>query len=390
MSALRDIPFQELLNTTAEHCGLDSQRLGASEGRALALYLNAASAEMLRENDWPGAIVTERRTFEGTDWNPVSAVAPGALIKFTRGNVTSYHRRLTARAAGLVLTTKGAGRTLGAPAAWGTGKVIFTNTSDVINKPVVGDWIAFGISIAAYRLLSLVIVGTTTGFVFDSSLPAGTGGLTAGFGIGIVTAPGKVAEEWGVYTAPLRTAYEQAGATPMLDVLAVYSEDPALTDSPAECSYTLDETGILFDSGNPGDVWVRFRKPSPRFGIAPYSAATAYVIGDLAVSWPHCYRCIQDGTAQTPASSPTYWQAQTLPEKVSESVCLDSAIRWLRAQGRYAQAAALKTEREDALDRASRVRNRQEGQTRTYGVANRVNAGAHNYRPRRSTLNAQL
>lgn len=372
MSALRDIPFQELFNQTAEHCGLDSERLAMSEGRGLATFLTTAAREMLRENDWPGSIVTETRFIDaGAAYVVTSAYAYAAVVRQTIGGMTSYWQANTPfddlppdLSVGVVIGS--------APSLY---------TVEIENRPRIGDTV-YASALELATVIAMYPEGSDTVIVTSQNLAAATISAT----LHRFLTPSEMPEDWQPYAGPLRIAYEQTGKTPILDVLAVYSEDPATTDSPSDLSYTLDETGILLDAGSPGDIWVQFRKPPPRFTIAPYDAARAYLAGELVVAWPNAYLCIQGGTAQTPASSPTFWQAQTLPEKVSESVCLDSAIRWLRSQNRHAEANALRTDREDALDRASRVRNRQEGQTRTYGVATRNNAAANNYRPRRAAL----
>lgn len=56
---------------------------------------------------------------------------------------------------------------------------------------------------------------------------------------------------------------------------------------------------------------IRNGAPVTVSGVAAYNGATAYVIGDLVVSSSINYYCIQAGTGQTPASSPTYWYPLT-------------------------------------------------------------------------------
>lgn len=398
MPELRDIPFQELLNQTAEHCGLDSERLGMTEGRGLATFLTTACREMLRENDWPGSIVTERRVCDSTiAWHPkdpTGIIDLDSIVHHTVDGVTTYWRRLKpyngpsfmsgGTATGATNLTNGS--------AFGTLRVVYVTTSAITTMPRIGEFIYFSVAnTTAYPLLAIITESATTGFVFPADLPS-LGAL--GQSVLIYPNPGQDkpgpsfpdTDAWAPYTAPLRIGYEQTGKTPMLDVLAVYTSDPATTHSPAQASYTLDEQGILFDAGEVSDAWVQFRKPPPRFTVALWSGAKTYAVGDLAVAWPHCYRCIAAITNEAPAATPAKWQAQTLPEKVSESACLDAAMRWLRSNNQHAQANALRADREEALDRASRVRNRQEGQTRTYGVATRFNATSNNYRPRRAAL----
>ena len=379
MSELRDIPFQELLNQTAEHCGLDSERLSVSEGRGLATFLTTACREMLRENDWPGIVVTERRVCDaGALFTAgTTAYAYAAVVRETIDDETTFWRCISPIAE---VSDEMNGVDIADVSGTGT-RTISVATSSIENAPKVGD-ILYSVTDAMARITAIYTAGIATVFVIDADLPSATVGTL----IRRSPRPSETPVYWEAYTAPLRIAYEQTGKTPMLDILAIYESDPASTTSPAQASYTLDDTGILLDPASTADVWIQFRKPSPRFSIALYSSSKAYVVGDLAVAWPHCYRCIQAGTDKTPATEPTYWQAQTLPEKVGESASLYAAEKWQRSLSKYAEASALRGEREDALDRASRVRNRQEGQTRTYSVATRFNSPANNYRPRRAAL----
>lgn len=52
-------------------------------------------------------------------------------------------------------------------------------------------------------------------------------------------------------------------------------------------------------------------------GVPAYNSGTTYDVGDFVISSSVAYKCIQSGTGQTPASSPTYWTATPIYEVVS-------------------------------------------------------------------------
>ena len=66
-----------------------------------------------------------------------------------------------------------------------------------------------------------------------------------------------------------------------------------------------------------GNYYMRFytnRAQIQATGVSAYNAGTAYVIGNFVTYGGSTYYCIQNGTGQTPSSSPTYWVAQTAYE----------------------------------------------------------------------------
>ena len=66
-----------------------------------------------------------------------------------------------------------------------------------------------------------------------------------------------------------------------------------------------------------GNYYMRFytqRAQIQATGVGAYGAGTAYVIGNFVTYGGATYYCIQNGTGQTPSSSPLYWTAQTAYE----------------------------------------------------------------------------
>lgn len=66
-----------------------------------------------------------------------------------------------------------------------------------------------------------------------------------------------------------------------------------------------------------GNFYCRFytnRAQVQATGVSAYGAGTAYIIGNFVTYLGATYYCIQNGTGQTPSSSPLYWVAQTAYE----------------------------------------------------------------------------
>lgn len=74
--------------------------------------------------------------------------------------------------------------------------------------------------------------------------------------------------------------------------------------------FNADQTYVL----EFGNKYIRFIRNGAQVtvsGVSDYDGGTAYVIGNLVASGGINYYCIQEGTGQTPASSPTYWYPLT-------------------------------------------------------------------------------
>jgi hypothetical protein len=75
-------------------------------------------------------------------------------------------------------------------------------------------------------------------------------------------------------------------------------------------TWTLNITST---GSNTDDGWYKFY-----LLVCPiYSAATAYTVNQMVSSANILYKCIQAGTGQTPASSPTYWTAVNMADTVA-------------------------------------------------------------------------
>ncbi|MHA2404732.1 MAG: hypothetical protein ACXADH_17160 [Candidatus Kariarchaeaceae archaeon] len=69
---------------------------------------------------------------------------------------------------------------------------------------------------------------------------------------------------------------------------------------------------ISSTGSNTDDGWYKFY-----LLVAPkYNGATAYTVNQMVSSVNILYKCIQAGTGQTPASSPTYWTAVNMDDTV--------------------------------------------------------------------------
>lgn len=89
------------------------------------------------------------------------------------------------------------------------------------------------------------------------------------------------------------------------DHLNTYDPEDGVTTK----TWTLD---ISEDGANTDDGWYEFY-----LMVVPiYSAVTAYTVDEIVSSAGILYKCIQAGTGQTPASSPTYWTAVDITDTV--------------------------------------------------------------------------
>lgn len=181
-----------------------------------------------------------------------------------------------------------------------------------------------------------------------------------------------------------------ASDEPMAEVFGVWDRDPDL-DGTSETEraalpvgYRLSGTTLILDPGSPNSVWVRFRRPSPRFTTTAWDATLTYAAGDLIYYTDrHCYQVLAATEAgEDPGDTPAKFRVQDLPVIFEDAVKRYAKAEWLSAEGMDEKALAQSSQATADLDDATALLSDQQGQSRRYAVATRTSA-ARQFQPRR-------
>lgn len=97
-------------------------------------------------------------------------------------------------------------------------------------------------------------------------------------------------------------AYSQTGATIISAAKDAHKRDPQIftANSGRLTQPSRGTLGVQAQADWPETVWLEFQTLAPVFSSTPWTASTAYAVGDLVYSAPETYQCI---TAHTSASS---------------------------------------------------------------------------------------
>jgi hypothetical protein len=181
-----------------------------------------------------------------------------------------------------------------------------------------------------------------------------------------------------------------AGDEPMSEIFGVWDRDPDL-DATNETErgalpvgFRLTGTTLILDPGAPNSVWVRFRRPSPRFTTTAWDAALTYAAGDVIYYTDrHCYQVLAATTAgQDPTDTPSKFRVQDLPVIFEDAVKRYAKAEWLSSEGQDEKALAQASQATSDLDDATATLSDQQGQTRRYAVATRSRV-TRQFQPRR-------
>jgi hypothetical protein len=98
------------------------------------------------------------------------------------------------------------------------------------------------------------------------------------------------------------------------------------------------------------DVFVKYRRPIPRFTSTAYSAATAYSPGDVVYddSTGDCYLCILASTGNPPTDD-TYWVRQRIPAIFAQYLKFSAVADTLEEDGQYDKSGVQLTKAEIEL-----------------------------------------
>ena len=157
------------------------------------------------------------------------------------------------------------------------------------------------------------------------------------------------ATKFGVLTpfAPY-VALDQAGKTPIGEVVRVCAADPDVTPrNPGVIRHTLRRQGIVPLSANPPvRVWVQFRLRKPVFTSQPWQPTDTYAAGAVrySASGENCYtaRAAITGAATNlpPESDATNWALLEFPEILQNFTIRAVGADLLRADGQNEKANA--------------------------------------------------
>lgn len=184
----------------------------------------------------------------------------------------------------------------------------------------------------------------------DAYWTAGPGGATSG------DVPGTSAN-W-VADCPLDryVGYDQAGMTPLGEVVAVWSQNPRTCPQALAVEYWLSDNGVQVGNwlGQPPrtSVWVEFRLRPSQFTAIPWTAGT-YAQGRVvyyAVDG-NCYLALASTTA-TPGTDATKWQVVPLPYVLGKYAQQAVYAEWLKEDGQNDKAARESQAAELLLQRA--------------------------------------
>lgn len=160
------------------------------------------------------------------------------------------------------------------------------------------------------------------------------------------------ANYWEVLTPTDRyVELSQVGATPIGDVLGVWSQNPRAYAAPYALPWSLAASRIYLPTrGASLTPWVQYRKRLPRFTVEEYDADREYTIEDvlyLSVETGDCYVPAETVSGDSPVDLPELFFPQRVPVAIARFAQYAAKADWLSDNGQdeKATAAELKAER---------------------------------------------
>lgn len=213
--------------------------------------------------------------------------------------------------------------TLGSGVTWATGEQVVFNLSDAAAKAAA--------PLLAARTFVITMLTTTTFSLSDPIVGASVDGSTLGWAADLIVTAGRVAETVTPYTAAQVGAVRgvqnetdmvllQGDTFPQIltatppdgDAPAVFELNPAeFVDGPY---FDPEPNGVLTPDAVNGLINLVLSSPA-------YSATKVYAEGDFVLSSSITYRSLVDQNLNhTPASSPTYWGADSPASALASGV----------------------------------------------------------------------
>jgi hypothetical protein len=137
------------------------------------------------------------------------------------------------------------------------------------------------------------------------------------------------------------------------EFLTITDRDPRKSRVPFYYLFKVDEAGAWLTSNcSSATVWVKSRKPCPKFGWEHWETATTYAAGDLVIGTDgECYVCVAASTGNDPVTDTTntYWSRVEFPESFERYVLHYARAYMLEDDGQDDKSGKEKDEAEWAL-----------------------------------------
>jgi hypothetical protein len=220
---------------------------------------------------------------------------------------------------------------------------------NINNKPTIGGvensawWAACKTQYAAndwlpgtdYNLADQVR-DTATNLFYQCIAPHTSGAAFDGANWGLLTPFNKV------------IVYEQTGLTPIGEYFATFDKDPRVTTQLRRFPFWLSDAGAQFAVTAPAQLWIYYRTRRPTLLGDAWDSRALYAAGDqvyfAAVSGGsgNFYRALSAVTnGQSPATTPTRWQAVQIPYFLRGYLVEGGYADWLTSDGQADKAAAM-------------------------------------------------
>lgn len=141
--------------------------------------------------------------------------------------------------------------------------------------------------------------------------------------------------------------YAQPGKTPIGHVACVSVRNPRTSRNALRLNFSFSEKGVqVLDPLRPALVWIEFRRQAPEFTAEEWDSGTNYATGDVRYlpETGECYRALQAGTNQNPATQTDYWVKVDFPFVFSKYVKQAAYADWLDQDGQPEKAVAVRGE----------------------------------------------
>lgn len=164
-------------------------------------------------------------------------------------------------------------------------------------------------------------------------------------------------------------AYEQTAKTYFGEILGVWDNNPRVTESALEHTFSLSSNGVqVIDGGT--TVWVEFRRRIPVFTSTLHVQASTYALGALVYSTTagECYEAIATVPGSTVITNTTYWRKVDFPYSISSYAIQAAYAEWLKSEGEHEKVRSQRAEAELLLSRAIQQHPITQRQSASYAV----------------------
>lgn len=165
---------------------------------------------------------------------------------------------------------------------------------------------------------------------------------------------------------------DEAGLTPIGEVLAIAERDPRTTHNPRSLDFWIQNNGVQLHNHAPASVWIRYRIRPSEFSGDSYDPTVSYAPGEV-VYLPddgECYKAIDGSTDAFPLLSPDYWTLQPFPYIFAPFVKHAAYSDALREDGQHDKALREEAHARRRLeDEIMKIVTQQRQSARRFGVA---------------------